>query len=176
MTTFKQWINEDCGCGKKANENETAPKGWADLSTDDSDLNAELKKEKIKVLDLDIKTDKDGEFDGYNLDVEYKGKKITLTNKDLGDHPRVKEIIKKVKGGDVNEGFGRGRRTGTVKGDPRIIKLKYSTTDSETGKTLKAGEFVLYYPNTKSFYGEGTKQWKEYKSWAFDVDVLGHDY
>lgn len=163
MTKFREWLNE----------NETAPKGWEDHETMKSDLNKELKKEKIKVLDLDIKTDKDGEFDGYNLDVEYNGKKITLTNKDLGDHPRVKEIIKKVKG-DVNEGFGR--RTGTVKNDPRIIQLKYPTTDAETGKKLKKGEFVLYYPVTKSFYGEGTKQWKEYKSWAFDVDVLSHDY
>lgn len=60
--------------------------------------------------------------------------------------------------------------------DPRIITAKFNSVCSESGKQIKKGEECLYYPSSKSVFCLDTKQAESFRSWQFDVKVLGYDY
>jgi hypothetical protein len=60
--------------------------------------------------------------------------------------------------------------------DPKVIKARFNSICAETGKQLKKGDDILYYPNDKKAYHLDSKTYQEYKEWKFDCDMLGQNY
>ena len=63
-----------------------------------------------------------------------------------------------------------------MKNDPKIITARFNSKCQETGREIKKGESILYYPIGKAVYHLDTKQHQEYKEWLFDIEVLNSFY
>jgi len=68
------------------------------------------------------------------------------------------------------------RRFASYKEDPKVIKAKYATTCAETGQPIKKGQECVYYPRSKKCFHMDSKTAADFRSWQFDVGVLGHNY
>lgn len=60
--------------------------------------------------------------------------------------------------------------------DPYILTARFASVCKETGKAIAKGEECLYYPNDKTVYCLDSKQASDFRSWQFDVNMLGCDY
>lgn len=59
---------------------------------------------------------------------------------------------------------------------PRVIKAKYTGKCAETGKEIKVGDDILYYPNEKKVFCTDSQAYRDFASANFDDKVLGHKY
>lgn len=88
----------------------------------------------------------------------------------------IKEILRPIVKKVMNEYGGRNwRAAGSVKGDPRVVTVKYPTKCAETGKPLKKGDKAVYYPKSKKLYCMDSKQAYEFRNWKMDMD-MGYNY
>lgn len=60
--------------------------------------------------------------------------------------------------------------------DPYIIRARFDSVCNETGATIKKGEQCIYYPASKKVFSMDSKQADAYRSWRFDVTMLGANY
>lgn len=59
--------------------------------------------------------------------------------------------------------------------DPREITARFDSVCSESGRPIKKGETIIYYPTSKSVFKLDTNQAQEFYSWKQDL-LMGHDY
>ena len=60
--------------------------------------------------------------------------------------------------------------------DPRQITARFNCFCAETGKTILKGDSCVYYPIGKKVFHLDSKQASDFKSYQFDIDVLGGNY
>lgn len=58
---------------------------------------------------------------------------------------------------------------------PRICRSKFDCKCEETGKEIKKGELILYYPSSKSVYCLQSDEYKSYLSIEADRQMTGLD-
>ena len=59
--------------------------------------------------------------------------------------------------------------------DPRFTNARFDSKCAETGRTIKKGERIAYYPNGNKVYCEESKQAQELTAWLQD-QAMGHEY
>jgi len=60
--------------------------------------------------------------------------------------------------------------------DPRIITARFNSKCAETGNQINKGDECVYYPTSKQVFCMDSKQAADFRSWSFDVNMLGCDY
>ena len=58
---------------------------------------------------------------------------------------------------------------------PYEIRAKFESKCAETGKSIKKGEFCVYYPSAKKVYHPDSKQAYEYRCMKAD-ESMGYNY
>ena len=61
------------------------------------------------------------------------------------------------------------------KNDPRVITAKFESTCSESGRKIRKGDAVIYWPSDRTVYAVGyapkaEKEYREFQSLAFEED------
>ena len=64
----------------------------------------------------------------------------------------------------------------SYRNDPREITAKFDCRCASTGQEIRKGEICIYYPSDRRVFHTDSKQASDFRSWAFDTQVLGCNY